>query len=124
MARHRGTYKKDHPEPYEVSRSQIQSFLNCPACFWMNRSKGIKFPGMPGFLLNTATDTLLKKDFDVLQQELIKYNPELADKDFMIAFSKCDLMDDELLGEFEIILKKEFKSTPFFIISSVRTFSL
>ena len=39
----------------------------------------------------------------------------------MIAFSKCDLMDDELLGEFEIILKKEFKSIPFFIISSVNT---
>ena len=30
----------------------------------MNRVKGIKFPGMPGFLLNTGTDTLLKKDFD------------------------------------------------------------
>ena len=64
MARHRGTYKPEHPEPYEVSRSQIQSFMNCPACFWMNRVKGIKFPGMPGFLLNSATDTLLKKDFD------------------------------------------------------------
>mgnify|MGYP000889049602 CR=1 FL=1 len=66
MPRHRGTYKPEHPEPYEVSRSQIQSFLKCPACFWMNRVKGIKFPGMPGFLLNTATDTLLKKDFDVI----------------------------------------------------------
>ena len=64
MPRHRGIFKPDHPEPYEVSRSQIQSFMNCPACFWMNRVKGIKFPGMPGFLLNTATDTLLKKDFD------------------------------------------------------------
>ena len=64
MTIHRGTYKPDHPEPYEVSRSQIQAFMNCPACFWMSRSKGIKFPGMPGFLLNTATDTLLKKDFD------------------------------------------------------------
>ena len=68
MARHRGTYKPEHPEPYEVSRSQIQSFLKCPACFWMNRVKGIKFPGMPGFLLNTATDTLLKKDFDVYRE--------------------------------------------------------
>ena len=66
----------------------------------------------------------VKKDFDVLQQELIKYNPELADKDFMIAFSKCDLMDNELLQEFEIILKKEFKSTPFFIISSVNTYGI
>ena len=66
----------------------------------------------------------VKKDFDVLQQELIKFNPELADKDFMIAFSKCDLMDNELLQEFEIILKKEFKSTPFFIISSVNTYGI
>lgn len=74
MARHRGVYKPDHPEPYEVSRSQIQSFMNCPACFWMNRVKGIKFPGMPGFLLNTATDTLLKKDFD-RYRELQKPHP-------------------------------------------------
>ena len=30
MARHRGTYKPDHPEPYEVSRSQIQNFMKLP----------------------------------------------------------------------------------------------
>ena len=30
----------------------------------MDRVKGIKFPDIPPFLLNTATDTLLKKDFD------------------------------------------------------------
>ena len=48
--------------------------MNCPACFWMNRVKGIKFPGMPGFLLNTATDTLLKKDFD-RYRELQKPHP-------------------------------------------------
>jgi len=40
----------------------------------MNRVKGIKFPGMPGFLLNTATDTLLKKDFDKYR-ELQKPHP-------------------------------------------------
>ena len=68
MAQHRGTYKPDHQSPYEVSRYQIESFTKCPACFWMNRVKGIKFPGMPGFLLNTATDTLLKKDFDYYRQ--------------------------------------------------------
>ena len=64
MARHRGTYKPDHDSPYEVSRSRIEAFINCPACFWLDRVKGVKFPGMPPFLLNTATDTLLKKDFD------------------------------------------------------------
>ena len=43
MARHRGTYNPEHESPYEVSRSQIDSFFKCPACFWMNRVKGIKF---------------------------------------------------------------------------------
>ena len=66
----------------------------------------------------------VKKDFNVLRNELIKYNPELADKEFLIAFTKSDLMDDELIKEFEIILKKEFKSIPFFIISSVNTFGI
>ena len=69
MPRHRGTYNPEREEPYEVSRYQIENFIKCPACFWMNRAKGIKFPGMPGFLLNTATDTLLKKDFDVYREK-------------------------------------------------------
>ena len=64
MKRHRVKFDPTREEPFEVSRSQIESFLRCPACYWMLRRKGIKFPGMPGFLLNTATDTLLKKDFD------------------------------------------------------------
>ena len=64
----------------------------------------------------------VKQDFKVLQKELIKYNPELADKDFIIAFSKSDLMDKELLDEFENILKKEFKSIPFTIFSSVSSY--
>ena len=64
MARHRGTYKPEKEEPYELSRGKIENLLKCEACFWLERAKGVKFPGMPGFLLNTNTDTLLKKDFD------------------------------------------------------------
>ncbi len=66
----------------------------------------------------------VKKDFEVLKKELIKYNPELADKDFIIAFSKSDLMDEELLQEFQNILKKEFKSIPFIIFSSVSSYGI
>lgn len=66
----------------------------------------------------------IKKDFTVLQKELIKYNPELADKDFIIAFSKADLMDQELLEEFKTILKQEFKDMEYHIISSVSTFGI
>jgi len=28
MARHRGTYKPENPEPYELSRSRLATFLN------------------------------------------------------------------------------------------------
>ena len=66
----------------------------------------------------------VKKDFEVLKKELIKYNPELTDKDFIIAFSKSDLMDEELLEEFQNILKKEFKSIPFTIFSSVSLYGI
>ena len=45
MPRHRGTFDPNNPEPYELSRSRIEAFINCRACFWMDRVKGIKFPG-------------------------------------------------------------------------------
>ena len=61
----------------------------------------------------------VKKDFEVLKKELMEYNPELADKDFIVAFSKSDQMDEELLEEFQNYLKKEFKSIPFTIFSSL-----
>ena len=66
----------------------------------------------------------LKKDFDILKGELIKYNPELIDKGFIICFSKCDLMDEELLQELKIIIKKEFKSIPYIIVSSVSSIGI
>ena len=64
MVRHRGTYKPEHESPYELSRSRVEAFIRCPACFWLDRAKGVKFPGMPAFLLNSNTDKLLKRDFD------------------------------------------------------------
>ena len=61
----------------------------------------------------------LKKEFEILNNELKKYNPELIDKDFAILFSKSDLMDKELLTELEAIIKKDFKKIPYFIGSSI-----
>ena len=66
----------------------------------------------------------IKMDFVILRKELIKYNSQLADKDFIIAFSKADLMDQELLEEFKGILEKEFKDIKYNIISSVSTFGI
>lgn len=64
MKRHRGQYKPGHPAPYELSRGKIENLIKCPACFWLERAAGVKYPSIPSFLLNSNTDTLLKKDFD------------------------------------------------------------
>jgi len=64
MTRHRGKFNINNPEPYEISRSRIENFVKCPACFYMIQVEGIEFPSIPGFNINEATDILLKKDFD------------------------------------------------------------
>ena len=64
MPRHRGQYKPERPEPYEISRGNVENYIKCPACFWLDRVGGAHFPSIPGFNLNTTTDLLLKKDFD------------------------------------------------------------
>ena len=64
-----------------------------------------------------ATD--IKKDFDILRNELIAFNPELIDKNFMIALSKCDLLDDELKSEYALEMKEAFGDIPHLMISSV-----
>src|SRR5690349_16715968 len=37
-----------------------------------------------------------KKEFEILVNELREYNPEMLQKDFVIAISKSDMLDDEL----------------------------
>ena len=61
----------------------------------------------------------VKAAFDVLRSELQRYNPELIDKDFVVALTKCDLLDDELYREYEKEMATSFKGIPYFMISSV-----
>ena len=61
----------------------------------------------------------IKKEFDILRNELIAFNPELIDKKFMIVLSKCDLLDDELKAEYTIEMKEAFGDIPHLMISSV-----
>ena len=67
MPRHQGKYKPGNSAPYELSRTAIEKMVRCEACFWLEKVKGVKTPGLPGFNLNTNTDTLLKKDFDAVR---------------------------------------------------------
>ena len=70
------------------------------------------------FLIPADTDDI-KKEFDILLDELRRYNPEILDKDRLIAISKCDMLDDELKAELKIQLDKEFEGIPYMFISSV-----
>ena len=58
-------YRKGKNEPFKISRSKFNNFLDCKRCFYLDRVKGLKEPGMPGWALNSAVDALLKKEFDV-----------------------------------------------------------
>ncbi len=51
-------------DPFEISRSKLELFLDCPRCFYLDRKIGIGRPSFPAFTLNSAVDTLLKKEFD------------------------------------------------------------
>lgn len=57
-----------------------------------------------------------KKEFDILRNELEQYNPDMLQKDFIIAISKSDMLDDELK---EAISKELPKNVPHVFISSV-----
>ena len=49
---------------WKLSRSKIDLFMQCQRCFYIDNKLGLKRPSMPPFLINTAVDTLLKKEFD------------------------------------------------------------
>lgn len=59
----------DSKEPYAVSRSRIDLFMECPRCFWIGERWGIKRPDSYPLTLNVAVDELLKKEFDLLRKE-------------------------------------------------------
>jgi len=61
----------------------------------------------------------IKKQYDILLDELRRYNPELLDKDRIIAVSKADMLDAELKNEMDAQLQKDFKGLPYLFISSV-----
>ncbi len=56
------------------------------------------------------------KEYQILLKELKKYNPELLDKDRLLAISKSDLLDDELKAEIAATLPKDL---PHCFISSI-----
>ena len=63
--RTRNIFDPKSKEPFKLSRSKIDLFLECERCFYFDRRLGIaRPPGLP-FTLNSAVDFLLKKEFDI-----------------------------------------------------------
>jgi GTP-binding protein len=58
----------------------------------------------------------IAKEYEILLGELQKYNPELLDKDRILAISKSDMLDEELIAEMKEELPKDL---PSLFISSV-----
>ena len=67
MARHRGRFNRQNPAPYELSRSRVENYLKCKACFWLEQLHRVKPPEIPSFTINTTTDILLKRDADAVR---------------------------------------------------------
>ncbi len=66
------------------------------------------------FMIPIDADNI-KKEYKILLNELKKYNPELLDKERVLAITKSDMLDDELIEE----MKEDLPKMPYVFISSV-----
>lgn len=66
------------------------------------------------FMIPADSDDI-KKEYNVLTSELEKYNPELLDKDRILAITKSDMLDEELQDE----ISRDLPDVPAVFISSV-----
>ncbi|MFD1550643.1 GTPase ObgE [Putridiphycobacter roseus] len=66
------------------------------------------------FIIAADSDDI-KKEYEVLYNELEKFNPDLLDKPKLLAISKSDMLDDELKAE----IAKDLPDVPNLFISSV-----
>ena len=67
------------------------------------------------FMIPADSDDI-KRDYEILLGELTQYNPELLDKNRILAITKCDMLDDELIEEMKAHLPEGINSV---FISSV-----
>lgn len=59
--------------PFALSRSRLENFMRCPRCFYLDRRLGVDQPPGYPFTLNSAVDTLLKKEFDIHRTQQSKH---------------------------------------------------
>lgn len=67
------------------------------------------------FMIPADSDDI-RRDYEVLLGELTQYNPELLDKERLLAVTKCDMLDEELIEQMKPHLPEGIPSV---FISSV-----
>jgi len=72
------------------------------------------------FMVPSDTNDI-KHDYEVLLQELARFNPELLDKHRVLAVTKCDLLDDELIAMLRDTLPSDL---PVVFISAVTGYGI
>lgn len=91
--RSRNIYDPVSEKPFKLSRSKIDLYIQCPRCFYIDRRLGVsRPPGFP-FNLNTAVDTLLKKEFD-LYREKGERHPLMAQYGIDAIPAKHEMLDE------------------------------
>ena len=66
------------------------------------------------FMIPADSDDI-KKEFNILLNELKQFNPELVHKERLLAITKSDMLDEELTAA----LKKDLPKIPYIFISSI-----
>jgi GTP-binding protein len=72
------------------------------------------------FMIPADSDDIAA-DYEILLGELTQYNPELLDKERLLAITKCDMLDDELIEQMKEHLPKGIESI---FISSVANMNI
>jgi GTP-binding protein len=70
------------------------------------------------FLISSESEKIVDQ-YNILLNELRQYNPELLDKERIIAISKSDLIDKKKIDKISTEINKKIKNIPFNFISSV-----
>lgn len=65
----RKVFEPGSREPFKLSRSKIDLFMECPRCAYLDMRLGVSRVSGPSFTLNNAVDELLKREFDVHRAE-------------------------------------------------------
>lgn len=72
------------------------------------------------FMIPADADSI-QGQYDILLGELEKYNPELLDKKRLLAITKADMLDEELMEQMKTDVPKDI---PYLFISSVSQYNL